>query len=177
MTVFDLVVLAIVGLSTLFAFVRGLIRELVALVSWVVGLLAALAFTPVVGGWVPGVFDYPIVRYLIAFCAILIVALLVGALIAWPLAGAVRAAGLGFADRFLGSIFGLVRGALVATALVLLAGLTQLPRSDWWQDSLLAGPLTAVALLAAAYLPREWADALDFPGPGRPSRPGELKAI
>jgi membrane protein required for colicin V production len=176
MTLFDLVVLAIIGLSTLFAFMRGLIRELAALVSWVVGLIAAVAFTPVVGSWIPNWFDYPVARYLIAFCLILIGALLLGALIAAPLARAVRAAGLGFVDRFLGSIFGLVRGLLVVIALMLLAGLTRLPRTDWWQGSLLAGPLTAFALLAAAYLPREWANALDFPGSGRPARSGDVKA-
>jgi membrane protein required for colicin V production len=176
MTAFDLIVIAIVGLSTLFAFVRGLIRELAALVSWVVGLIAAVALTPVVGEWIPNWFDSPVARYLIAFSVILIGALVLGAVIAAPLARAVRKAGLGFVDRFLGSIFGLVRGLLVVIALVLLAGLTQLPRADWWQGSLMAGPLTAFALLAAAYLPRAWADALDFSGPGRRARPGETKA-
>ena len=41
MTSFDLLVLAIVGLSTLFAFVRGVIREVIALIAWVVGIVAA----------------------------------------------------------------------------------------------------------------------------------------
>jgi membrane protein required for colicin V production len=176
MTVFDLAVLAIIGLSTLFAFMRGLIRELAALVSWVVGLIAAVAFTPVLGSWIPNWFDYPVARYLIAFCLILIGALLLGALIAAPLARAMRAAGMGFVDRFLGSIFGLVRGLLVVIALVLLAGLTRLPQADWWRTSLLANPLTAFALLAAAYLPREWANALDFPGAGRAIRSADVKA-
>jgi membrane protein required for colicin V production len=175
LTAFDLVVLAIIGLSTLFAFVRGLIRELAALVSWVVGLIAAVVFTPVVGNWIPNWFDAPFARYLIAFCVILIGALLLGALIAAPLARAVRAAGLGFVDRFLGSIFGLVRGLLVVIALVLLAGLTQLPRTDWWQRSVTAGPLTAFAMLAAGYLPKAWAGALDYSGSGR-GRPAERKA-
>ena len=47
MTTFDVMVLAIVGFSTLFAFVRGVIRELIALIAWVIGLLAAVTFTPV----------------------------------------------------------------------------------------------------------------------------------
>ena len=54
-------------------------------------------------------------RYLVAFALIIIGALLVGALIAWPLTKAVRAAGLGFVDRFLGSIFGIVRGAALCS--------------------------------------------------------------
>ena len=66
-----------------------------------------------VGAMLPEIPGYPGVRYLIAFALILIGALLLGALIAWPLAKVVRAAGLGFVDRFLGSIFGLVRGVAV----------------------------------------------------------------
>jgi membrane protein required for colicin V production len=177
MTTFDVVVLAILGFSTLFAFVRGVIRELIALVAWVFGLLAAITFTPMVGAWLPDVIASPAIRYLVAFTAILIAALLLGAVIAWPLAKAVRAAGLGFVDRFLGSIFGLVRGLVVVIAFVLLAGLTDLPRASWWQDSVLAAPLVAAALVVAAHLPAEWTAMIDYSRTGRrPRAPGERKA-
>jgi membrane protein required for colicin V production len=176
MTSFDLAVLVIVGLSALFAFMRGVIRELIALIAWVVGLIAAIAFTPTVAQWMPAAVDYPVLRYVIAFTLILIATLLIGALLAWPLAKAVRAAGLGFVDRFLGSIFGLVRGLLVVVALVLLAGLTELPRSAWWQGSLLAPPLVAAALLAATHMPRPWAEALDYSPSGKRRTPVKLKA-
>jgi membrane protein required for colicin V production len=175
-TAFDISVLAIVGLSTLFAFVRGVIREIIALLAWIVGIFAAVAFTPTVGDWLPASFGSAPVRYLVAFVLILIASLIGGSLIAWPLAKAVRAVGLGFVDRFLGSIFGLARGVLVVIAFVLFAGLTSLPRSAWWQDSWLAGPLVAAALAVAAHLPRAWADALDYSSPGHPRAPGELKA-
>src|SRR5205823_2326284 len=140
MTLFDAVVIFVIALSTLLAFVRGVVRELIALIAWVVGIVAALAFTPVVGAWIPE-FGHPVLRYLIAFAVILICALLAGSLIAHPLASAIRAAGLGFVDRFLGSIFGLARGLLLVLAFVLVAGLTPLPRADWWQNAALAPPL------------------------------------
>jgi len=162
MTAFDFGVLIVVGLSTLFAFIRGVIREVIALVSWVVGLFAAATFTPALGEWLPASLGGPALRYAIAFVLILVGALLAGSFIAWPLARAVRAVGLGFVDRVLGSIFGLARGLLLVIAVVLLAGLTGLPRSSWWQDSLLAGPLVAAALGVAAYLPPAWAAALDY---------------
>ena len=53
MTPFDLAILAVILLSTLFAFVRGVVRELIALVAWVVGFVGALAFAPTVGAWIP----------------------------------------------------------------------------------------------------------------------------
>jgi membrane protein required for colicin V production len=171
MTLFDIVVLVVIALSTLLAFLRGVIRELIALIAWIVGIVAGVAFAPVVADWLPGGLEYPGLRYLIGFALVLIGVLLAGALLAWPLAKAVRAVGLGFVDRFLGSIFGLVRGLLVVVAFVLVAGLTDLPRTTWWQSSLLAAPLVAVALVVAQHLPGDWAAALDYsPGGTRPAR-------
>jgi membrane protein required for colicin V production len=175
-TPFDLAILATLVLSTLFAFIRGFIRELIALVAWVVGFAAAFAFAPLVGGWIPEIPGYPAVRYLIAFAAILIAALVVGALIAGPLVRVIHAAGLGFVDRFLGSMFGVARGVLLVLAFVLVAGLTTLPRANWWQNSALAPPFVAAALVLKPWLPERWAERLDFSRDGAPRAPSQQKA-
>ncbi len=83
---------------------------------------------------------------MIAFALVLIIVLIVGALIAWMLRSAVHAIGLGFVDRFLGGVFGLARGVLAMMAFVLIAGLTTMPKQDWWQNSLLGAPLAEAAL-------------------------------
>jgi len=167
-TPFDLAILALILLSTLFAFVRGVVRELIALVAWVVGFVGAIAFAPTVGAWIPEIPGYPAVRYLIAFAVILIAALVIGAIIAGPLARVIRAAGLGFVDRFLGSIFGVLRGLLVIVGFVLVAGLTTLPRADWWQNSALAPAFITGALALKPWLPERWAERLDYSRDGAP---------
>lgn len=162
MTSFDWVIVCIVGLSTLFAFFRGVIRELIALIAWVVGLIGAIVLAPMLGSMLPEIAGHPGVRYVIAFALILIAALLIGALIAWPLAKAVRAAGLGFVDRFLGSIFGLVRGIALMLAFVFVAGLTPIPRAVWWQSAALVPPLVAGVYVLRPHLPTELAGRLDY---------------
>ena len=83
-----------------------------------------------------------------------------------------RAAGLGFLDRALGAIFGLARGVLIAVLLVLFAGLTTLPRSDWWQNAVSSPALVAGALNLRPWLPGAWADRLDYGhGERRPAKP------
>ena len=62
----------------LLAFVRGITRELIALLAWVLGFLAAVAFSPLVGAMLPEFGGSPVVRYLVAFVAILLRALLSG---------------------------------------------------------------------------------------------------
>jgi membrane protein required for colicin V production len=171
MTTFDWIAVCIVGLSTLFAFFRGVIRELVALVAWVAGLVCAILFTPIVGAMLPDVFGHPAIRYVLAFTLILVAALLLGALVAWPLSKAVRAAGLGFVDRFLGSIFGLVRGVLLMVAFVFVAGLTPLPRMPWWQSAALVPPLVACVYALRPHLPAQIAGRLDYSPHGIAPKP------
>ena len=173
MTPFDLAILATILLSTLLAFIRGVVRELIALVAWVVGFVGAFVFAPTVGGWIPEIPGYPAVRYLIAFAAILIAALVIGAIIAGPLARVIHAAGLGFVDRFLGSIFGVARGLLVIVGFVLVAGLTALPRADWWQNSALAPPFVVGALALKPWLPERWAERLDYSRGGASRAPAQ----
>jgi membrane protein required for colicin V production len=176
MTVFDWCVIAAMALSMLFAYVRGFTRELIALITWVAGFFAALALSPIVGAWIPD-FGYPVARYLIAFAAIMIAAIILGALVAWPLSSVIRKSGLGFVDRFLGAIFGMARGAVLIMAFVLVAGLTALPRQDWWQNAALAPALVAAAMSLSPWLPKAWAERLDYSRQGRnltKSGPGKV---
>jgi membrane protein required for colicin V production len=167
MNAFDWTIVAVVGMSMVFAFFRGVTRELIALLAWVLGFIAAVALTPLLGGMLPEIGNNPVFRYLIAFVVVFIACLVMGALIAWPLASVIRKAGLGFVDRFLGAVFGIARGVVLVMAFVLVAGLTTLPRLDWWQNAALAPPLTVAAMSFKPWLPPEWAQRLDYSREGR----------
>ena len=53
------------------------------------------------------------------------------------LSSAVKAIGLGFVDRLLGAVFGAARGLAVVVLFALVAGVTTLPKQDWWQNAML----------------------------------------
>jgi membrane protein required for colicin V production len=176
MTGFDLIVIGIIGLSTVLAFWRGVIRAVISLVALVAAVLAAIQFSPSVAQMLPVLSDSPTSRYLAAFALIFIVVVLVGALLGWALSRAIRAIGLGFVDRLLGAIFGMARGVLIVVIAVLLAGLTTLPRQEWWQNALFSPPLVVAALSLRPWLPQAFAQRLDYgpggPKPVRPARAG-----
>jgi len=159
---FDLALLALVMLSTVFAFVRGVIRELIALATWIAGFLLAINYAgPLAALWTwPDIGS--VAKHVLAFALILLVVMIAGAIIARMLFRVVRAIGLGFVDRILGALFGFARGVLVIVIFALVAGVTALPKRDWWQNSLLGQPLAEIALSLRPYLPRAWADRLDF---------------
>ncbi len=159
---FDLAIVAVVLLSALFAFARGIIREVIALAAWVAGFVAAIAYAGSLAGIFSSLDMPPVARQALAFVLILVVVLIAGALLARVLAGLIRAIGLGFMDRLLGLVFGVARGLIVVVAFAVVAGVTTLPKQDWWQNSTLGEPLAQAALSLKPYLPRAWADRLDF---------------
>jgi membrane protein required for colicin V production len=73
-----------------------------------------------------------------------------------------KAVGLGLLDRLLGGAFGVLRGILVVVFTVLVAGMTPLPRSDWWRGAVLAPPLETVVIAAKPWLPVEAAKRIRF---------------
>jgi len=165
MGVFDIAVIAAIALSGLLGFLRGIVRSLVGLAAWVTGFVLAIGFAPSLSRLLPTVPDAPLVPQALAFVLVFVAAIVAGALVAWPLHSVIHKAGLGFVDRGLGGVFGLVRGALLVLAFVLIAGLSALPSRDWWQNSLLASPFEAAALSLRPWLPPQWADRLDYPDP------------
>lgn len=56
-------------------------------------------------------------------------------------------------DRLLGGCFGLVRALILATLLVMGAGLTSLPKEEWWRESVFAPPLETVVIAGKPWLP------------------------
>ena len=162
MTLFDHAVLTITGFSVLLGVLRGLTREVIALASWALAFLVASVYggeaAPLLAQQIPD----ESWRVLAAFVAVFFVVLIVMNVIALLTSRLVKSAGLGVEDRVLGSLFGLARGLLVVLVLVLLAGLTALPRQTVWKDAMLAAPLEKLAVLIKQWLPQDWAKYIAY---------------
>ena len=162
MTLFDLVVITIVGLSVLLSLIRGLVREVMALAAWVVAFLAANVLAGEVMPWMADAITNEQLRLLAAFVTVFVVVLVAVSVLAILASKLVKSAGLGLEDRLLGSVFGLARGMLVVMILVLLAGLTSLPRQPVWRNAMSSGPLVAFAGSIKAWLPAELSQRITY---------------
>jgi membrane protein required for colicin V production len=149
----DWIIGAVVLVSVLVGLLRGVTREIVSLVGWVVGLVLAFFFAQQVGATLP--LEPPELRTMIGglliLAGILILAVLLGAVLRALLA-AVRLSTL---DRMLGGLFGLARAVLVLGVAVLLAGGSPVPKAGWWKESLLLPWLEAGVAFATPLFP-EW---------------------
>jgi len=131
-------IVAILVFSVLLAAAQGFLHEVISLAGVVVGyLIAAWEYWRVarwLGSYVKSEPVAEIVAFLAIFFAVVIAAGMIGRIAHWL----ARAAGLGWADRFLGAVFGLVRGGVIVAVLVLaLAAFT--PGSKILGQSALAG--------------------------------------
>jgi len=104
----------------------------------------------------------PGLRYVVGFVTVFVATLLLFALARLLLSSLLRAVGLGLVDRFLGGLFGFGRGVLVVWVVVLLAGLTDLPRQEWWRESLLTPPLETAVVASKPWLPPTLAQKIHY---------------
>ena len=164
MSATDWVLLAIVVVSALFGLMRGFVGVAASLVAWVLAGWAAFHF----GGGVALVLardGQPSAGQLFAGHALSFLGvLLVVGVVGWLVRQAVHSVGLSGLDRVLGLALGTVRGGFVASALVLLLGLTSLPRDPAWQRSQVVPVFVPGAQWLRAWLPEWVAREVDFSG-------------
>lgn len=162
MTAFDYAVLAVIAVSVLVGFWRGLVSEILALAAWVVAFLAARAAASDVSAWLSGQIADPGLRLAAAHVLVFVGVLLVFAIARMLISLMLKAVGLGLLDRLLGAAFGVLRGIFAVWMAVLVAGMTLLPRTSWWRDAVLAPPLETAVIAAKPWLPAEAAKRIRF---------------
>ncbi len=162
MTILDYVVLGIIFVSILVSIMRGFVREILSLAGWVIAFMAAGSFAGQFEPMLPSSVAGESLRILIAFVVVFMSVLLVMMLVTMLLSSAIKSVGLGFIDRLLGAFFGFLRGFVVVMILVLIAGLTGLPKQPFWQQALLNRPLETAAMEVVVWLPNEISQRISF---------------
>lgn len=160
----DWVLLAVVAVSALLGLMRGFVGVLASLVAWVLAGWAAFRFGAqlalmLAGDGEPGAGEL-LAGYTLSFIGVMVVVGLVG----WLVRKAVQSAGLSGLDRTLGLALGLARGAFVACALVLVLGLTGMPREAQWQRSQVVPVFVPGARWLRGWLPEWVAAQVDLDG-------------
>lgn len=142
LTIVDGASLFILAVSSLLAYSRGFVREILSIIGWIVAAVAAFIFAPDVE---PLVREIPLASDIIgescdlsmiaAFGLVFVGALIVVSIFTPLISGAIQNSALGPLDQGLGFLFGLARGALlIIVALIvydrLIAGGAGIPQVD-----------------------------------------------
>jgi membrane protein required for colicin V production len=135
MATLDWVVLAVLLVSVLLGVLRGLVYEVLSVLSWLAAFVLAQWLAPQVSGMLPMGDTGEAIRYAAGFGVVFIGTLFAGGLLAWLSKKMIEAVGLRPIDRTLGAAFGLVRGVVLVLALALVIQLTPLKNGAWWNES------------------------------------------
>jgi membrane protein required for colicin V production len=157
----DLIVLGIFVGSTVLGLMRGLIREVFSLAAWVLAFVGARLLGPALAPMLPGA-ENPALQHAAALLLVFVLILLATGLAGGVLAGLVKLAGLGTYDRMLGVLFGILRGVAAVVGLALLAGLTALPKTQFWQAALSRVPLELAVHQLLPWLPKDVAVLIKY---------------
>lgn len=162
MTLFDYAALGTIALFALISLFRGVLHELVGMVSWIAALACAVTLAAPVAVLLEGSIEPPALAAVVAFVALFFGVRLGMQLLKPVLTSAAKAAQLDTANRLLGALFGALKGTLAVTLAVLLCAFTGLPESPAWRHSQTAFVFEGLAVLAVPYLPQPVAEAIDY---------------
>lgn len=131
----DYIIIAIIAFSIIISLLRGFIREVMSLVSWVVAFFVASHFYPYLANYLTQI-ESLYIRNGTAIAILFIATLIVGGIVNYVLGELVDKTGLTSTDRVLGACFGLLRGVLIVAALLFFMDtFTNFSQSDWWKES------------------------------------------
>lgn len=162
MTVFDYLVLFVLICSVVISILRGLVKEILSLLGWVVSFVVANAYGDDLAKLLPEVIPGAVTRLIVAFIVLFIGVRLLMKLLTMAIEAAIKASGLTLADRGLGGLFGLARGLLIVLAAVLLCGMTAVPQQPFWKGAVLSPLAETAARTVKPFLPGDFARYVQF---------------
>ena len=136
MNITDYLVIAAIVISAVVGSLRGFLREAVALVTWIIALFVAWHFSDLIAPHLGGLLS----AHMSTWAARVIIVLLIccSVRLSASLPGHfVRLSIFSGMDRFLGLVFGLLRGFVLLGVFVILGQVLRLDGERWWRRSLL----------------------------------------
>jgi membrane protein required for colicin V production len=148
----DYILAAIVLASVITAVMKGFVQELISLASVVIGLVVAAVGYPRAALWFDDLTKSHEIALGLGFLVLFLGTLLAGALVGVVARKLIKTTGIQWFDRFLGGIFGLVRGVLI-DAILLMALMAFAIKPDAVRQSVLAPYVTTGTRVIALVMP------------------------
>jgi membrane protein required for colicin V production len=171
-----MVVLAVVAVSAIVAFSRGVVREVLGIAAWVGAFFFASATVGMVRETVRGWIGNPDIADPAAYAGMFLLGLVVLSIVVGVVGGAVRTSFLGGVDRTLGVVFGIARGAVLVAALYVVS--SWVVTADRWPPAVAQSRSLPyaydLATWIAKFLPTEYRPSIPVPPEGHQTTAAEL---
>jgi len=158
----DAVILGIILVSTGISLMRGFFQEAISLATWVIALWVAFTFSAEQASLLDQWIETPSIRTGTAFALLFFAVLIVGSIINKVMQSMVEFSGFSGMDYILGLFFGMARGLIIVSLLILMSGLTPLPQDSWWQESQLIPKVLELSMWVIEHLPEHLRSYFDY---------------
>jgi membrane protein required for colicin V production len=135
MATLDWMFLSVLAASFLLGVWRGLVYEVLSVMSWIAAFVIAQWLAPDAAALLPVQRAPEAGRYAVGFVVVFIAVIFAGGLLAWITKKLVQSVGLRPVDRTLGAAFGLLRGAVLVLAVAVVVNMSPARRAEWWTES------------------------------------------
>ena len=159
----DYAILVVLAISAILSTLRGMTREALGLVGWVISVIVARLLAPILEEPILSIIPNEDLSAGIAWAIPFIVMVILWFVLATLISPGLKKAGLGALDRWLGVVFGFIRGVFMVTAIYLgvvigLGGEDNLPSAATEAQS--ANVIRALGGLVNPLLPADLAEQL-----------------
>jgi membrane protein required for colicin V production len=131
----DYIILAILIISSIMGLVRGLLREAIAVITWFLAIVLAWSFAPSLEHLLGGVLEGSPMRIWAARAIIFVGILLLGGAVSVVLGHYVRVSMFAGMDKFLGFVFGIIRGVVIVGAFTIAVQALRMDEDPRWKNS------------------------------------------
>jgi membrane protein required for colicin V production len=151
--VVDLILLGVIGLSSLTGLFRGAVKEIIALGIWIVAIWTGYNHAYSLVPWLRSYVQSPTACLAIGFMIIVLGVLLVGSILNFILGFMLKRTGLSSIDKILGMCFGFARGVFIVSLVLAILSMTSLPYQQYVQGSRVYAQLKPVINWISGYIP------------------------
>ncbi len=141
----DYIILGILLISAIMGLVRGLLREAIAVITWFLAIILAWSFGSTLEPHLGGVLVGSPLRIWAARVIIFVFVLLLGGTVSVILGHYVRVSMFAGMDKFLGLVFGIVRGVVIVGAFTIAVQAMRMDEDPTWKRSRLMPYAISVA--------------------------------
>jgi len=131
----DYIILAILIISAIMGLVRGLLRESIAVITWFLAIILAWSFASSLEPHLGGVLVGSPLRIWAARAVIFVGVLLLGGAVSTVLGHYVRVSMFAGMDKFLGLVFGIVRGVVIVGVFTIAVQALRMDEDNSWRRS------------------------------------------
>lgn len=158
----DFAIVGLIGIYLMIGLIRGSNKEILSLLSWFLAIAVSWSFASEFSEFLQTVIEHPSARLAAAFAGLLILTRLFTSFIFFLMIERTKKNRVSLVEHFAGMLVGVVRGVIVVAVIILLSGLTPLPKDSWWIQSKLIPPFQSSAIWVRDHIPSGMAGYIHF---------------